>query len=508
VSPAARRPRPPWWQRGRPGPLAGLALLAATAAGAAGCTLMVDSSAAGCASDRDCRAYPGAVCNPKTWLCAPSAVARASTPLDAAEEDGAGLPGPGAGSDASERWACNDVGKPRVRLNGDIGATTRLVCGNDYLLTGPVVVKPGVVLTIDPGTTIYGDTENKGRLIVQPGGRLVANGLRAAPIVFTSLAAPEARAPGDWGGVVLLGRARVNGPDVELPGISPAGVLVGKDDADDSGVLRYVRIEYAGAAAVPGAVPAGLTLAGAGSKTVLSYVQIRRSAGDCLSFVGGTANGKHLVCQLNGGDGVRWDRGYRGKLQFLVVQQDPAAAATGDGVQGDSDPLGAGDLPVTEPVVYNASLCGSATDPPGEQYAILLQRGARAHFHNTLALGFEAGFDLRDRARLDITSSLFGTRIAYVEDGSNTGTQADDDRGRDEVTLYNEPARRNGSGRPNIGDCFNPGAIGFAPSPAIRSNAKPPPADGFLDTSANYIGAFRDFEDTWTRGPWLVWQPR
>jgi hypothetical protein len=293
-----------------------------------------------------------------------------------------------------------------------------------------------------------------------------------------------------------------------LPGIAPAGMLVGKDDADDSGVLRFVRIEYAGAPAAPGTEAAGLTLAGVGSKSVLSFVQVRRSAGDCVSFFGGTVNGKHIVCQMNGGDGLRWDRGYRGTLQFVVVQQDPAAAIPGDAIQGDNDPLGTGDVPVTEPVVYNASLCGTPTDPPGEQYAILLQRAARAHVHNSLALGFEAGMDLRDRARLNITSSLFGIRVAYAEDGSNTGTQADDDRGRDEIGLFNEPARKNGNGRPNIGDCFNPGNMGFAPSPAIRSNAVAPPADGFLDTSANYVGAFRDFQDTWTRGPWLVWQAR
>jgi hypothetical protein len=221
---------------------------------------------------------------------------------------------------------------------------------------------------------------------------------------------------------------------------------------------------------------------------------------------GGTVNAKHLVCQLPAGDGFSWDRGYRGKLQFLIVQQDAGARTVGHAIRGDSDVLGSGDLPVTEPTVYNASLCGTSSDPPGEQYAMLLEQAARAHIYNTLALGFEAGLDLRGiRARLDIRSSLLASQIAYPEDGSNPTTQKDDDFGRDEIALYREAPRLNTIGRPNIGDCFNPNTVGFAPSPAIRSNASPPPNDGFFDPQASYIGALRDFEDTWLRGDWLVW---
>jgi hypothetical protein len=125
--------------------------------------------------------------------------------------------------------------------------------------------------------------------------------------------------------------------------------------------------------------------------------------------------------------------------------------------------------------------------------------------HNTLALGFEAGLDLRGRARLDITSSLIASQIAYPENGSNSTTQSDDDGGRDEIALYREPLRGNGTGRPNVGDCYDPDTLGFAPSPAIRSNAAAPPGDGFFDPQASYIGALRDVEDGWLHGTWLVW---
>jgi hypothetical protein len=92
--------------------------------------------------------------------------------------------------------------------------------------------------------------------------------------------------------------------------------------------------------------------------------------------------------------------------------------------------------------------------------------------------------------------------------GSNATTQKDDDGGFSEISLFREPLRNNVSGRPNIGDCFNPNTFGFKPSPAIRSNATQPPSDGVFDGQATYLGALRDFEDTWTDGGWMVWSER
>ena len=484
-----------------------LGLLALGVSLQAGCVLMLDSSADQCQTNADCARFRG-TCNQKTKLCMASPMGAITNPglaTDGRPATDAGDGGSASDGTSSSLWPCANRNKPLVRISGQLTGNLQLICDNDYLLTGQVVVRPGVVLTIDAGTTLYGEISSKATLVVQPGARLVANGLRMAPIVFTSQADPGVRRPGDWGGVILLGRATTNAGKPMLEGLGDPAPFSGAEDNDDSGVLRFVRIEYAGGVS-SGASVAGLTLAGVGRGTAINFVQVRAVSHDCFGFVGGTVNAKHLVCQRAGGDGFDWSGGYRGKLQFLVYQQDPIAAGETDGIEGENDPMGSNNPPLTEPTVYNVSLCGRATDGPGEQYGLLLRRGARAHLYNALVVGFEAGFDLRDPlTRLNVKSSLFPNPVAYPENGSNMTTHQDDDGGLDEVAMFNETLRLNAMGRPNIGDCFNPNTLGFAPSPALKANASQPPSDGFFDSQAAYVGAVRDYEDTWMTGSWLVW---
>jgi hypothetical protein len=454
----------------------------------------------------DCRKYSNAVCDQRTKLClaVPPVLAMAS----GGSRDGGGDGFDGGGDGSRALWPCSNKNKPLVPLAGEMIADNHLICDNDYLLVGSVFVRSGATLTIDPGTTVFADGTSKGTLIIQPGARLVANGLRAAPIVFTSRSTTGDRRPGDWGGVVLLGRATTNATSPSVGSIGLGGEFGGTDDNDDSGVLRFVRIEYAGQLSGNNRI-AGLTLAGVGRATTINYVQVRQTLDDCFSFQGGTANAKHLVCQRGQGDGFHFHHGHRGQLQFLILQQSTAANGENDGFELENEAGAAPPAFVTEPTIYNVTMCGREADVPEEQYGLLLRRGARAHIYNSLVLGFEAGIDLRDPGSLlNIKSSMFFTPVAYEEDGSNATTQKDDDGGLNEVSLFREPLRNNVSGRPNIGDCFNPNTFGFKPSPAIRSNATQPPSDGVFDGQATYLGALRDFEDTWTDGGWMVWSER
>jgi hypothetical protein len=507
----------------------------------AGCSLYFETSADQCASDGDCPSA-GTTCDLQARLCvpadpAPNATgfagaepARASSPPasvqpspERAPRDGgapvdgrpppdASLPDARPSPDASVPEAlaedpCARTSKPRVRLAGAIDRARRLTCDSDYLLEGVVQVGPGAVLTIDPGTTVLGDVGSRGRLVVLPGGRLEASGLRYAPIVFTSAAPLGSRRPGDWGGLTLLGRATTHATRPYLDGVGPRATYGGTDDEDGSGILRFVRLEYAGRTGGY-QTAAGLTLAGVGRGTTLDHVQVRQSADDCFGFLGGTVNGRHLVCQQNGADGFDWQQGYRGKLQFLIVQQSPQGDGEHSGLEAENDPNGSRP-PATAPTVYNVTLCGAGRDRPGEHYGILLRRGAGAHLSNLVMAGFEAGIDLRGMTtELDLRSALFANPVAYREDWSNATTRADDDHGRDELALFREPERRNREGDPGLADCFDPNRFGLSPEAALLQDATPPPDDGFFDPGAAYLGAVRDNQDTWTGGGWMIWSSR
>ena len=448
-----------------------------------GCSFLIDSSVEQCSSDRDCAAVAGAICNVQRKLCErlqPAPV------------------------------RCARPNKPVVKIAVDVTRDQLLTCDNDYLLTDSVAVKPGVTLSIEAGTTVLAEPGLSAILIVQPGARLVADGEPDRPIVFTSAAEPAARRPADWGGLVLLGHATTNAASPSLAAAPGSGGFGGGDDEEDSGVLRFVRIEYSGDTRPPNTELSGLTLAAIGRGTTIDHVEVRQTSHDCFGFVGGTVNAKHLVCQGSGDDGFVWKSGYRGKLQFLVVQQDPTTVDEANGFEADNENV-AGNAPLaTQPTIYNATLCGKNRQGDLEQYGILARRRARAHIYNTMALGFEAGLDVRDaETTIDLEGSLFwGNQpkpIAYEEDGSNPTTQKDDDGGFDEVKWFLDPARHNAVRTPNLGDCFNRNTLALAPETALQEGASAPPDDGFFDPGASYIGAFRDRDDHWAEGAWLLW---
>ena len=498
-----------------------------------GCTLLIERSAAQCVRDDECAGFGDAVC--RSGVCG----LRGSIEGDAGNVGAdAGNVGADAGNvgaetgnvrsdsapavgDAAGSSPCNASTKPRVEIAGDITANFTLTCDKDYVLTAAVFVKSGVTLAIQRGTTVLGHN-NKTQpsvLVVQPGAKIIAEGTASEPIVFTSALPPAERKPGDWGGVVILGNAPVNVRDDsgrpirgQIEGITTGGEYGGMDEDDGSGVLKYVRIEYAGIAIAPNNEVNGLTFGGVGRSTIVEYVQVRQSADDCFEFFGGTVNAKHLICQYNGDDGFDWDNGYRGKLQFLVLQQDPAIADETNGFEGDNNALGTDDGPLSEPAIYNATLCGKNVEVAAQQYGLLLRRNTKAHVFNTIVTGFEAGIDIRDvRTDVEIRNSIFFgnlvKNLAYEEDGSNTDTQKDDDNGLDEAGWLLRPEHKNVVSDPGL-DCFNPVSPRFQPRTAQTLNAATPPDDGFFDSSANYVGAFRDGTDQWASGNWVVFSDR
>ncbi len=377
-----------------------------------------------------------------------------------------------------EGQGCDAVNKPEVELSGEIEGDARLTCDRRYRLSFQTFVRPGATLTIDAGTTIVGDAATRGTLVIQPGAKLVAQGTPERPIVFTSAAPEGQRKAGDWGGVLLLGRAPINLKDAQgwpvrgrVEGLADGGAYGGDDPDDSSGVLRYVRIEYSGVALGPNNEINGLTLAGVGRGTRVDHVQVRHSADDCFEFFGGTVDVHHLICQDPGDDGFDWDLGYTGRLQFLLLQ---GGAGQGHGLEGDNDPSGSARAPVSAPQIYNATLCGG-----GAGRGLLLRHGSRATVGNAVFGGFATGVEIRDRGTdLRLLGAL----------GSGLGA---------EVSIGEGVASPGPSFVDGVGSCDGPSTV--------AAGAVTPPDDGFFDASASHFGALRDGADDWTRAGWTRW---
>lgn len=415
-------------------------------------------------------------------------------------------------------------------LKGEITAARTLTAQKDYLLQGLVVVKAGTTLTIEKGTTIKGEAQSKAILLVEAGAKIVAEGTADEPIVFTSQAAASDRRPGDWGGVVILGNAPVNVPGGKgnVEGIlkTVSGTQYGGTDPEDSsGTIRYVRIEYAGVILAQDNEVNGITFGGVGRGTKVDHVQVRQSLDDCFEFFGGTVDAKYLACQGNEDDGFDWDNGYSGRLQFLVLQQAPGHVGEDNGFEGDNDAQGSGNTPLSNPTIYNASLFGKNVDADNVQYGLLLRKNTRATLKNLLVSGFEASIDVRDTSTRDgatqggltLTNSLFWNtknagvldNLAYPETG-DTAPNKDNDGAFDEIAWLKTPASKNAwNVDPGTDGAFDQAKPVFGPRSSVVDNAAVPPGDGFFDTKAAYVGAFKDAQDDWaTRGGWAVWSAK
>jgi hypothetical protein len=232
-------------------------------------------------------------------------------------------------------------------VEGSITTNRTFFAETTYVLRSFVKVESGATLTIQPGTKIVGDTTVAGSsLFVLRGAKLMAEGTADKPIVFTSQRAVGNRKPGDWGGIVMIGNARINrsvtSALTEGPATANQNYAGGTNDDDSSGSLKYVRIEFAGydVSGGLGQELNSLSMYAVGRGTKLQYVQVHAGLDDGFEWFGGTVDGQYLVSSEAGDDHFDWTEGYRGRNQFLVAYQSgrliPAAGA---GALG-SDPRG------------------------------------------------------------------------------------------------------------------------------------------------------------------------
>ena len=297
-----------------------------------------------------------------------------------------------------------------VILEGEITSDMTLKAADNNLLRGFVYVTDGVALTIEPGTVIKGEKSSKGSLIVERGGKLIAEGTAEKPIVFTSDQPKASRTYGDWGGLILCGKSIVNNTagEAQIEG-GPRSYYGGKDPEDNSGIVKYVRIEFAGYPLEPNKEINGLTCGGVGRGTTIEYVQVSFCGDDSFEWFGGTVNAKHLIAYKGWDDEFDTDYGFQGKLQFLLGVRDPKHADTSksNGFESDNDADGSNNTPLTTPVFSNVTLIGpfygeSAGKTENDIFYVTedAANGAKGG-------SFQAAMHIRRNSSLNVYNSIF-----------------------------------------------------------------------------------------------------
>lgn len=296
-------------------------------------------------------------------------------------------------------------------LEGRITANRTLTANNTYKLRGLVYVTNGAILTIEPGTKIVGESGKNGGLIITRSSKIIADGTVDKPIVFTSEAANPKR--GDWAGVVLLGNAPTNASFNSIQGIGEIDGGVNNSDglglygtpanqaqnpADNSGILRYVRIEYAGYAFLPDKEINGLTFGGVGSNTVVDNVQVSYANDDSFEWFGGNVNCTHLISFRTLDDDFDTDNGYAGKVQFGISLRDSAVAdiSYSEAFESDNDAAGSALLPQTSAVFSNMTVAGpkvTASNGINKYFTwgAQIRRNSTMSIFNSIIMGYPNG---------------------------------------------------------------------------------------------------------------------
>ena len=289
-----------------------------------------------------------------------------------------------------------------------------------YTMVGWIYVMDGATLTIEPGTIIKGtDYSHDGTksatgssLIIKMGAKIMAEGTPEEPIVFTSDKPKGQRQASDWGGIVILGKAGNNQNTMMIEGGIIDGPHGGSNDDDNSGVLRYVRIEFCGYPYATDNEINGLTLGSVGRGTTIDHIQVSYCGDDSYEWFGGTVNCSHLVAYHGWDDDFDTDNGFSGKLQFLLGVRDPKIAdqSNSNGFESDNNANGAPQSPFTTAVFSNVTLIG----PMGQDPNFDNKSGSGNYIsgYNWGVTGirpgiFQAAMQIRRNSRISCFNSVF-----------------------------------------------------------------------------------------------------
>lgn len=325
-------------------------------------------------------------------------------------------------------------------ITGEITADTHWTADQHYLLSGYVYVTSGHTLTIDAGTIIKGDKVTKGALIIEQGAKIMAAGTADKPIIFTSNQPQGQRNYGDWGGVILCGKAPVNwiaapyndgqhGTTKVASGMGqveggPRSLYGGTDAHDNSGTMQYVRIEFGGVAFSQDNEVNGMTLCGIGDGTTLDHIQVSFAGDDSYEFFGGTLQAKYLISHRTLDDDFDTDNGFAGAVQFGISLRDPNVADQSGSKAFESDSYQGGTvtdgtLP-TQAVFSNMTVVGGVVNPNSTAYdpnfvsAIQLRKGSRMALGNSVVISHPVGILLSNENTTGQSWSTLGQSLVDV----------------------------------------------------------------------------------------------
>lgn len=418
-------------------------------------------------------------------------------------------------------------------ISGTYTENLTLVSGLDYILDGRVVfgvdagpdaanpLAAGDVaeLTIEPGVTIQG-ADQQSFLIISRGSKLNSNGTASAPVTFTALN-PETRDldvdTSLWGGLVINGRATLNtcngSGTCEADGEGDSGLYGGIDDTDDSGQIFYTRVVYAGNPITADDELNGIAFQGVGSGTEIDFLQVHNGADDGIEFFGGTAQAKHLVITGADDDSLDWTQGWRGRVQYLIIAQNPNQPATDQGIEADNFGDGNDFLPRAQPIIANATILGAAEAGGESDIGVLLREGTGGNIVNAVVADFgDACLDIDDAATftaagtsatdltgtLTMQSTLLSTTCAEVFNTDDDNTfdleawflgQSNNLVAADSLTEF--------AGAASFKTYIN----GAAEAGVTATDAST--LDSFFETTS-FIGAVENADNNWAAG-WTVW---
>jgi len=404
-------------------------------------------------------------------------------------------------------------------IEGEI--TSNTTWAEDVLLKGPVFVRSGATLTINAGVTVFGEKATLGTLIVDRGAKLNAVGTEDKPIIYTSDQPEGSRTRADNGGLIINGYAPLNVPGGTKEGEGDTGTF-GCSGADcnvndNSGTLRYFRVEYGGIQFSPDNELNGIAFQGVGRGTSVDHVQVAFSKDDGVEFFGGTVNIKNVIITACGDDSLDWTDGWIGNGQFIVMQQ--LGDEADNGIEADNLDKSNDAEPRSNPTLYNLTIVGDPDFGKESNQGMLLRRGTAGKIRNCIVTGFKkSGINIDSLAtfkQAQIGSLVVDNNI-FFNNNPNFDTDASDkEAGSLPFTteqFMKNTMQNNKEVDPKIGNPYDVQEPDFRPaadSPAIDGTvpvAAPPAGNSFI-VATNYIGAV-DPNDDWTRKSWTTYGPR
>jgi len=407
--------------------------------------------------------------------------------------------------------------QPRTcQLTGQLAGNVNLTNETTWVLSGLVRVggdntAPGQ-LRVEAGTRVQGAGATADYLYVNPGSQIFVDGTAYAPVVFTSPkdgVRGQRPAPKDWGGLVISGNAPTNCGGRCASEFDPTLRFGGGNATESSGTLRYFQVRYSGFVFQPNREVNSLTLQGVGSGTTIEFFQSYRGGDDGVEMFGGTVNLKRIVLNEGGDDGIDWDLGWSGKIQYALVSFGQGFGED-FGIEAANSPDNLDALPRAIPVLANVTLLGNHAGSGSTRDAIQFKDGSGGRIFNTVGSGFNrACLEIRDNPTFNHAGTpaaptgslgLFGTVLGNCPTIFRTTPTSGQTAPFTTNALFEIAG--NGNSVNNMLGLVNgylPGAGSVLSNGGYRINGVAVQIDPFFDVT-NYVGAFRDANDDWTRG--------